>query len=329
MATVTNPSGDHETYNVAVSGMAGNGTVVAIIPADVCSGPAGNSNVASTSTTDSVTYDITPPTVTINNAAGQAGITNASPINFTAVFSQAVTNFTAAGVNLSGSTTGGTLVATVTNPSGDQQTFNVAVSGMAGNGTVVATIPAGVCSDAAGNSNVASTSTTDSVTYDVTPPTVTINNAASQAGITNVSPINFTAVFSQAVTNFTAAGVNLSGSTTGGTLVATVTNPSGDHETYNVAVSGMAGYGTVIATIPAGVCSDAAGNSNVASTSTTDSVTYETSPTVTVSVAAGQANPTTAPPINFTVVFSEPVTGFVTGEVSLGSSTTGGNWWAR
>ena len=36
------------------------------------------------------------PTVTINQAAGQADPTNASPINFTVVFSEAVTGFDAA-----------------------------------------------------------------------------------------------------------------------------------------------------------------------------------------------------------------------------------------
>ena len=47
------------------------------------------------------------PTVTINQAAGQADPTGASPINFTVVFSEAVTGFASADVTLSG-TAGGT-----------------------------------------------------------------------------------------------------------------------------------------------------------------------------------------------------------------------------
>src|SRR5213596_810164 len=140
-------------------------------------------------------------------------------------------------------------------------------------GTVIASIPAGVARDAANNANTASTSTDNSVSFtppDTTPPTVTINQTAGQADPTNASPINFTAVFSKPVSAFTGAGVTLSG-TAGGTKTATV---SGGPSTYNVAVSGMTSSGTVLASIPAGVASDAAGNLNTASTSTDNSVTF-------------------------------------------------------
>jgi hypothetical protein len=99
---------------------------------------------------------------------------------------------------------------------------------------------------------------------------VTIDKAAGQLDPTNTSPINFTAVFSKPVSGFTGAGVTISG-TAGGTKAATV---SGGPSTYNVAVSGMTTSGTVIATIPAGVARDAAGNLNTASTSTNNSVTF-------------------------------------------------------
>ena len=56
-----------------------------------------------------MTCDNARPTVTINQAAAQADPTNASPIIFTVVFSEAVTGFTAGDVTLGG-TAGGTLV---------------------------------------------------------------------------------------------------------------------------------------------------------------------------------------------------------------------------
>ena len=59
---------------------------------------------------------------------------------------------------------------------------------MTGDGTVIATIAAGVASDAAGNANTASTSADNTVTYDATAPTVTINQAATQADPTNTWP---------------------------------------------------------------------------------------------------------------------------------------------
>src|SRR5436853_4212889 len=104
-------------------------------------------------TSDPVTVrvfnDATQTSVTINQAAGQADPTRASPINFTAVFSEPVSGFTGAGVTLSG-TAGGTKTVTV---SGGPSTYNVAVSGMTTSGTVIATIAAGMASDAAGNGN--------------------------------------------------------------------------------------------------------------------------------------------------------------------------------
>src|SRR5207302_1674987 len=121
--------------------------------------------------TVTVFNDTTPPTVTINQAAGQADPTNAAPINFTAVFSEPVSGFSGAGVTISG-TAGGTKTATV---SGGPSTYNVAVSGMTTSGTVIASIPAGVAQDAAGNPNTASTSTDNSVSFTFVSPIVLEN----------------------------------------------------------------------------------------------------------------------------------------------------------
>ena len=86
--------------------------------------------------------------------------------------------------------------------------------------------------------------TTSSGTDTVNPrPTVTINQAVGQADPTNTAPINFTAVFSEIVTGFGPSDVSFAGSTTPGTLAATITTV--DEITYNVAVSGMTGDGVV------------------------------------------------------------------------------------
>lgn len=252
------------TYTVAVSGMTADGLITVTIPAGVVTDFAGNSNTASTSTDNNVTYDATPPTVTINQAAAQVDPTNASPINFTVIFSEPVTNFATGDVTLSG--TAGATTATVT---GSGTTYNVAVSGMAGSGTVIASLSAGVASDAAGNLSTASTSADKTVTYDVTAPTVTIDQASGQADPTSGSPINFTVVFNEPVNNFATGDVTL-----GGTAGATTAVVTGSGTTYNVAVSGMTQSGTVIANIAANVATDAAGNANAASTSTDNTVTY-------------------------------------------------------
>jgi CSLREA domain-containing protein len=259
--------------------------------------------------------DTTPPTVTINQASGQADPTNAGPINFTVVFSESVSNFATGDVTLSG--TAGATTATVT---GSGTTYNVAVTGMTTNGTVIATINAGVATDAAGNPNTASTSTDNTVTYDATRPSVTINQASGQADPANASgPINFTVVFSESVSNFATGDVNLSGSA--GATTGTVT---GSGTTYNVAVSGMTADGTVIATVSSGAATDAAGNTNTASTSTDNTVTFDgTAPVVSsISRAVGAQNPTDAATVDFVVVFSEAVSGVDVNDFALTTDGT-------
>jgi len=122
---------------------------------------------------DSVPYDSTNPTVTINQPGTQGDPTSASPINFTAVFSKLVTGFATGDVTLTGAAGATTGTVTEIAPN-DGTTYNVAVSGMTGSGTVIAAIAAEKANDAAGNPNVASTSTDHTVIYDVTAPTLTL-----------------------------------------------------------------------------------------------------------------------------------------------------------
>ena len=78
-------------------------------------------------------------------------------------------------------------------------------------------------------------------------PTCKITLGANQLNPVFISPINFTATFSEPVTGFTAAGVVLGGEAAPTTKVVT---DSGDHKTFNIAVSGMAAMGAVTVDIP-------------------------------------------------------------------------------
>ena len=273
-ATTSTPTvtGGGTTYNVAVP-VTTDGTVIATIGADVATDGAGNQNVASSSTDNQITFDKSEPTVTINQAATQADPTNVSPVNFTVVFNEPVTGFTASDVAVTGTATTSTPVISGTGP-----TYNVAIP-VTTDGTVIASIGAGGVLDLAGNPNLGSTSTDHTVTYDHTPPEVTINQAGGQADPTSTSPINFTVVFDESVTGFEAADVTLSG--TAGTSTPTVT---GSGTTYNVAVP-VTSRGTVIASVGADKADDTAGNGNTASTSTDHSVTYDPEPPVVSNVA--------------------------------------------
>ena len=75
--------------------------------------------------------------------------------------------------------------------------------------------------------------------------------------------------------SFTSSDINLSGSTAGGPLVATITQPDPANPlVFNVAVTGMTSMGRVVARIPANATTDRALNSNPASTSTDNSVKW-------------------------------------------------------
>ncbi|MDQ3782511.1 MAG: PQQ-dependent sugar dehydrogenase [Actinomycetota bacterium] len=112
------------------------------------------------------------PEVAIDQAAAQADPTAVSPVVFTAVFSAPVSGFgDVAGVVVLGGTAGATTAVVTGVRRTGGTTYNVSVSGMTGDGTVTAMIPAGAAVDGSGNGNQASTSTDNSVTYDdATPP---------------------------------------------------------------------------------------------------------------------------------------------------------------
>ena len=124
-----------------------------------------------------VVMDKTAPTVTINQAFGQADPTGASSIEFTVVFSEPVTGFTDGDVNFTGSTAGGTLAAAVTPSSG--ATYTAIVTGMTSDGSVIAGILAGRATDVAGNSNTAATATDKTVIYSTVAPSVDSSNYGS------------------------------------------------------------------------------------------------------------------------------------------------------
>lgn len=257
--------------------------------------------------------------VTVTLGAGQNTPINAGPINFTVTFNKPVTGFTNADVSFTGSTTGGTPAAAVT---GGPSVYNVAVTGMTGNGNLLVSIPAGSAVDASNNPNPLSIAAY--VVFDTTVPSVTINQAAGQSDPATVAPILFTAAFSEAVTGFIASDVAITG-TAGGTKVVTI---SGGPATYTASVTGMTTGGTVIANIAAGAATDLAGNLSTIATSTDNTVTWTpdtTAPSVTINKGAGQADPSVGgSSIVFDVVFSEVVTGFTSADISFTGSTTGG-----
>ncbi len=180
---ISNPSNGNTTFTISVSGMVHDGTVIVAIPAGAAHDANGAGNGASINYDNSVFYhNATPPTVTINQASDQADPTNRSPINFTVLFSKPVFDFDANGITLGG--TSGATAASITNPSGDKMHYAVSVTGMSKSGTLTVSIPAGIAHDESDNGNTASTSTDNTVTYDVDGPVIALKFPTSATNFT-------------------------------------------------------------------------------------------------------------------------------------------------
>ncbi|MDJ1183967.1 Calx-beta domain-containing protein [Roseofilum casamattae] len=191
----------------------------------------GNASAASSAL--GITIDTTSPTVTVNQAVGQADPTSSAPINYTVIFNEAVTGFATGDASLSG-TAPGTSIGTVT---GSGTTYNVAASGMTASGTVIASLAANVATDTAGNGNAASTSTDNTVTVnlDTTAPTLSgITRQTPAVSPTNADSLVFRATFDEDVQNVDIADFTVTGTT------AAITNlsSSGSGAVYEITVSG-------------------------------------------------------------------------------------------
>jgi hypothetical protein len=145
---------------------------------------------------------------------------------------------------------------------------------------------------------------------DVSPPALTLTSTATSP--TKTSPIPMTATFSEAVTGFVVGDITL-GNGTAGNFVAVSTTVY----TFDVTPSGQ---GAVTVDVADGVAQDSAANGNTAATQY--SITYDsTSPTLALTSTA--TSPTKTSPIPMTATFSEAVTGFVVGDITVGNGTAG------
>ena len=167
-------------------------------------------------------------------------------------------------------------------------------------------------------------------TLDNIAPTVTVNQAVGQSDPASAPPVNFTVAFSEPidVNTFTVSDITNSG--TAPVITWSITNVSGDNKNFTLSATAIAGNGFLIPSIAANQVTDAAGNNNIASTNTDNAVYFNDNepPGVTVNQAVSQADPTSALPINFTVMFSEPinVSVFTISDITQNGTATGITW---
>jgi len=258
-----------------------------------------------------VARDAMPPTPVIS---GPSSPTNLDPFDVNIDFGETVTGFESNDISV-----GNGSIGSFSDEGGGKFAASIDVTS---DGVVTVDIAAGVAQDQAGNDNNAATQF--SVTVDTTNPRLTIDQTIGQADPVNYSPIEFTAIFDEPVNTatFTAADVNLDGTATTGIVTVSEIAPN-DGTIFSVLVE-VSGDGTVIVSISAGGVEDLVGNTNAVSTSTDNSITYDsTAPAPVIDQAAGQSDPTSIQSLNFTVDFGEEVSGFDETDINFGGTAPG------
>jgi len=286
-----------------------------------------------------VTIDTTPPYV-LSITRKSANPTNADTVDFTVLFSEAVTGVDATDFQtvVLGSVTG----ATVTNVFGSDTSWTVSVTTTGGTGALaldlidddsIVDLRGNPLGDDQGGTNGDFTKG-EAFDIDRTVPTV-VSIVRAGANPTFANSVDYTVTFSESVTGVDAADFALVA--TGGVSGSTVTNVAGSGKTYTVTVNTgtVTGTGTLrldlvdddtildLATNPLG--GTGAGNGDF---TTGEAYDLEVAPPVVLSIVRADADPTNAQSVNFTVTFDRDVTGvdttdfFIVGGV-VGATVTG------
>jgi hypothetical protein len=251
---------------------------------------------SSLSYSKNIVIDTTAPTVSLSSTSTE--LTNSSPFRVTATFSEAVTLFVVGDISVTNGS-----ASNFTTVSSSVYTFDITPTA---SGAVTITIPTSSAMDAAGSSSTISN--TLSRTYDGTRPTATVTT--SVASPTLQTPIPYSVTFSEAVTGFDVADISASNATLGNFVSVSSTyytfdvSPIG-HPTLNVDVT---------ISVPTSSAYDAAGNGN--SVSNTSTIRFDNHrPTTGLTSNVGSVTNRTS--IVVTTTFSETVTGFTSGDISL------------
>ncbi|WP_268124577.1 Ig-like domain-containing protein [Roseivirga pacifica] len=267
------------------------GTVTVDVAANVAEDGATNGNTAATQF--SVEADLTNPDVTITSTVPDP-TNNTFTATFT--FSEDVTGFTVGDITVGNGTASNFSVTSASVYTADITPTT--------DGTVTVDVAANVAEDAATNGNSAATQF--SVEADLTNPDVTITSAVADP--TN-GTFTATFTFSEDVTGFVIGDITLGN--------ATASNFSQTSASVYTADIIPTTDGTITIDVAANVAEDAATNGNSAATQFSVEADF-TAPTVTISSSV--ADPTNAT-FTTTFTFSEDVTGFVIGDITLGNAT--------
>ena len=275
------------TYTAVITPTA-DGSVTLDVNTNVAQDSAGNFNTAATQVTSQ--YDASRPSVIIQNVPA----TSNAPFTVTFTFSEAVTDFVVGDISVGNGSAGGF---TTVNTS----TYTAVITPTA-DGAVTLDVNANVAQDSVGNFNTAAAQA--SSTYDASRPSVLIQNVPA----TSNAPFTVTFTFSEAVIDFVVGDISVgNGSASSFSTVNT--------STYTALITPTAD-GAVTLDVNANVSQDSVGNDNTAATQVTSQ--YDASrPSVTIQNVPATSNAA----FTVTFAFSEAVTGFVVGDISVGNGS--------
>jgi len=200
----------------------------------------GGNNIAIIETLQPIVTSIT---------TSQASPTNANSITYTVTFSEVVSGFDAFDdlVMAGGATATG---ATISNPSNDNTTYLVALTGITGNDTISFSVTDGGATpifDAALNSFTTTGSAgSSSITIDNTGPIVTSFTTA-ESSPTNANSIDYTVIFSEEVfdlsnsSDYHITGATNSGGVDQASITETIVNVGGSNTQFIITLNNITG----------------------------------------------------------------------------------------
>jgi Ca2+-binding RTX toxin-like protein/RNA 3'-terminal phosphate cyclase len=284
-------SGSGKIYTFTVI-PAASGTVTVNVPIDVAEDIAMNGNEAANVLTFNA--DLIAPTIALSSTS----LPNVNGVfNVTATFSESVNNFIATDISV--------FNGTVSNFIGSGATYTFDVTPTA-NGVVNVNVGSNVAQDIANNGNTPAPLLTR--TADLVVPSVVLTSTAP-ANVNGLFTV--TANFSESVTGLLVGEIVATNATIGNLL--------GSGSTYTFDVTPTTS-GAVTVSVPANVVQDIAINNNVASPAFTRNADL-VPPTVTLTSASPDD---VKGSFSVTATFSESVTNFVAGDITVGNGTVSG-----
>ncbi|GHB58187.1 Ig-like domain-containing protein [Persicitalea jodogahamensis] len=266
------------------------------------------------------TFNTPAATVTVSGIARTGGaneLTNATSVNFTVTFSGSVSGLSAS--NFSVPTTGSVSGASVTNVAGSGSSYTVSVNTGSGDGTVGLRL-ANATSLTPGVSNAPFEG--QSYTIDKTPPTV-LSIVRRDANPTNASSVSFRIDYSEYVTGLGLSNFVVERTGDVSSTEAGYSNYPGN-AAWGLYVHNITGNGTlrIVAYASRGgsTITDRAGNPVTTTSFEGQAYTIDNiRPTLTIASPASPTTSTSPIPVSFT--FSENVTGFAAGDITVTGGT--------